>query len=402
MNDVPNKCVLVLSLVLLPVIGGGAHAELLINGGFDTFTAADSGAVVVTALGENEWVHFSGGGSSPTLGLNTPPVAVDIPGWQAVGAPANEAGLFNPAATEVQPPSPNNLLFINGGAAFQYVSQTTALNVLPDTTYTLSFEHWVRTGHGGYGVEVVAGGNVLGTALGLGATGGFESESMVVYSGYFPGAVGHPLEVRIFDRGSGQTTFDDFSLVQGGAIPPPPRPTLVLDNEDLGFTVSADTTGLVAPDEPTYLDDRRWFSHAGPGGVGAGYAEYSFTNVPAGSYEVYANWFGQFNTDQFTTYTFSDDGGVAIGNHLNNHSAVDLLLADPVDGDQGDLIGFELLKSNVSITDGDFTVTVTVPTPNMFAFVDAIVLKQIPEPSTLVLAALGLLGLCSCRRRSRT
>jgi len=351
----------------------------VINGTFESLT----GNGVPGTLSDNQYVHFFHVGNS---GMSLP---IDITGWSQSGGASNGAGLYNPPAGDPggQPPSAVNLLFINNNLDSNHVAQAVGQNLQTDTFYTLNFQHGARGGNGAFQVQLLAGGTLLDESTGAGTVGAWQKKTVFVNSADFPGQVGQPLEVRILEpAATGQTTYDNFSLAISGD-------TIVMDNEEPGFSVSAATTALVSPYTSGYNDDRRWFSNAG-----SGWAKYDFTNVPNGVYDVYANWIGQSNTDPSTTYTLSDGGGVVTKSQFNNNSVADLALVDPLNGGS---LNMELLQANVSITDGNFDVTVTVPTAGYFAFVDAIALQLIPEPSTFALAAIGLLALLAWGRRRR-
>ena len=160
-------------------------------------------------------------------------------------------------------------------------------------------------------------------------------------------------------------------------------------------------TGLGGQDvgQPdSWNGDRRW----GNNGADTS-ATFTFDDLLNGTYNVYASW---RNVEQgnvsVARYSVSDGGPTTdLDQRPGSASQSALLLNDGTND-----IDFALIGA-VSISDGNLSVTVDDSATgsadgNSFIHVDAIAVGPvIPEPSSLVLAVLGLLGITAISRRAR-
>lgn len=135
---------------------------------------------------------------------------------------------------------------------------------------------------------------------------------------------------------------------------------------------------------------------------GTGEAVWTFDNLPAATYDVFATWSPHGNRSTEAPFTLSDGGGTVLVDQEQTPTA-DLVLADH------DPQEFNFLKlGQVFVGDGEFTVTLTDDSsdmnanPNSYVIADAVAIQMIvPEPGTAGLLLLGLSALLLGRRARR-
>ena len=137
-------------------------------------------------------------------------------------------------------------------------------------------------------------------------------------------------------------------------------------------------------------------------------ARWTF-DVPDGSiiHNVYARWNHQANAGSGHTYSY-DEGVLTQFVRAGANSINDLSLEVLPSNTGPQNISFErIFAGDITVADGD-GFAVTFDAASGFANIDAVVIDvtlaaagTAPEPSTLILAALGLVGLVGTRRRNR-
>jgi len=169
---------------------------------------------------------------------------------------------------------------------------------------------------------------------------------------------------------------------------------IVIDDGDTEYSSGGGWTTYTSGGE--FDGDQQYVND---GGTAA--AVYAYV-LPNGPYTVYAQWRQQNNRSTDVEYTITGYGGVDVvvdGINQRNAPASDLLI-DDANGAGTLTFPFQSLAT-VSVTTGSLTVEVRDNDgtgKDTYAIADATTVQLIPEPATLCLAAVGLLGL---RRRRR-
>lgn len=172
----------------------------------------------------------------------------DHPGWTDLGD--NNAGTGRTTAGQFPSGIPDGLNYAWFNAASATLSQTIAVDLQADTTYTLTVATGWRTDlsegsyptYPGYGIELWAGGEMVASdydtghgGTGVGPVAGTWKEVTATYTSPSSVAPGQALEIRL--RGYGiQTDYDNVRLTTG-TLPP--------EIQHVGVTVSGTNSVLV-------------------------------------------------------------------------------------------------------------------------------------------------------------
>ena len=131
-------------------------------------------------------------------------------------------------------------------------------------------------------------------------------------------------------------------------------------------------------------------------GTAGDVARYEFSDLANGTYDVFATWRqnGQSNLGS-ANYTVSDGGGVYTADQTLPPMA-DMLLPDS-DAANMHFFNFEKM-TQVTIDDGTIQVDLQA-VGNNYILTDAVAVRLVPEPSSIVMLLVGLAGLVSMARR---
>jgi len=165
----------------------------------------------------------------------------------------------------------------------------------------------------------------------------------------------------------------------------------VIDNGDPGYSTTSFT-------EQGSVDDAFGNNQAWNNTNTDAEASYLFENLAAGRYEVFATWRQEGQTNVGDAYFAVSDGGDVVEIDQTFGPEDDILLID----DTGEYLNFQLLDE-VSIYDGDLQVDITPPAGSGYVLADAVAIRAtslfVPEPSMLLLGALGMIAFAGFRRR---
>jgi len=197
---------------------------------------------------------------------------------------------------------------------------------------------------------------------------------------------GGTLSVVLTDAANEYVIADAVAIRMPTPLPPG---TVIIDQNEPGFTVSGGTFVEQGAVGDAYDGDHAWNQSQSPADVGT----YLFTGLAGGQYDVYATWRqnGQGNVG-LADYLVSDGGGLATVNQFNG-PANDLVL---------NTYNFEKLAT-ATVADGNLQVDLNAA-GNNFILADAVAIVPvtvIPEPMTMLAVGTALTGLGGYIRRRR-